>query len=148
MYFAGVPAGSGSLFVRRSEQISSLDFVGCVKSLSINGHERRLIGDALNATGIRSSCNQVDGGACGRGDECGLFGTCVPLWSHHKCECGNVVAPDCGPSFTPFSLTEEQEVHFYPTDKYRRTVALGKSNLNSGKAETLLKDITYNYKRI
>ena len=68
---------------------------------------------------------QVEGGACSRGDECGPAGNCVPLWSHHKCECGGdgggvIVAPDCGASFVPFSLTEEQEIHFFPTDKYRR----------------------------
>ena len=75
---------------------------------------------------------QVEGGACNRGDECGPTGNCVPLWSHHKCECdggggseidsddGVIVAPNCGASFIPFSLTEEQEIHFFPTDKYRR----------------------------
>ena len=69
----------------------------------------------------------MDGGACNRGDECGPTGNCVPLWSHHKCECGGdggsvIVAPDCGASFVPFSLTEEQEIHFFPTDKYRRCI--------------------------
>ena len=58
MYFGGVPSTGKSLYPRRTEQISSADFIGCVKSLTVNGHERRLFTDSFNATGIRDTCNQ------------------------------------------------------------------------------------------
>ena len=54
------------------------------------------------------------------------------LRSHHKCKCGpgEILAPDCGDSFDPITLTENQEVHFKPSKKYRQTVRLGRvSNL-------------------
>ena len=53
MYFGGVPSAGKSIYLRRTEQISSADFIGCVKSLTVNGHERRLFSDSYNATGIR-----------------------------------------------------------------------------------------------
>ena len=59
MYFGGVPSTGKSVYLRRTEQISSADFIGCVKSLTVNGHERRLFKDSYNATGIRDTCNQV-----------------------------------------------------------------------------------------
>lgn len=57
-----------------------------------------------------------------------IIGTCTSLWSRHKCECGvnNIVAADCGPSFKPFTLTENQEMHFSPTKRYRHVTQLGK----------------------
>ena len=58
MYFGGVPSTGKSVYLRRTEQISSADFIGCVKSLTVNGHERRLFTDSFNATGIRDTCNQ------------------------------------------------------------------------------------------
>lgn len=141
MFFGGVPgAAVPYLQQQRLNQVESLDFVGCVKSLSVNGYEKNILGGSLNSSGIGDTCNQIEGGACNGGDECGggdNGGRCVPLWSYHKCECGSVVAPDCGPSFQPFSLTETQEIHFWPTDKYRRAVALrshsSSSHLDSGR---------------
>ena len=59
MYFGGVPSTGKGAYLRRTEQISAADFVGCVKSLTVNGHERRLFTDSFNATGIRDTCNQV-----------------------------------------------------------------------------------------
>lgn len=78
--------------------------------------------------GLTNTCNRAEGGACSRGDECGSTGSCIPLWSHHKCTCGadQIVAPDCAESFDPITLTENQEVHFKPSKKFRQTVRLTK----------------------
>ena len=54
------------------------------------------------------------------------IGTCVPLWSYHKCQCGpeNILALDCGYSFAPFTLTENQEVHYRPTRLFKHYTKL------------------------
>ena len=78
MYFGGVPSTGKSVYLRRTEQISSADFIGCVKSLTVNGHERRLFTDSFNATGIRDTCNQA----------------CAPIWIDiylYKCYKRNII---------------------------------------------------------
>ena len=138
MYFGGVGPDIQHV-LDRPGQLSSVDFIGCVKSISINGNERSLFSESLNRTGLKRTCNRQvltsnpdgrpragAGGPCSRGDECGITGTCIPRWSHHQCICGEneIIAPDCGMSFQPFTLTEKQEVHFIPTEKYRRALKL------------------------
>ena len=49
--------------------------MGCVKTLSLDGLEKNVLEDVVassagNLTGVTDTCNQVEGGACGRGDEC------------------------------------------------------------------------------
>ena len=132
MYFGGIEDESS--IIDRPGQLNSVDFIGCIKSISINGNEKNLVTDSLNRTGLKDTCNYVEGGACSRGDECGYENTCVPHWSYHKCTCGanDILAPDCGPAFEPFTMTENQEVHFRPTRKYRRELKLSKiSTLSS-----------------
>ncbi len=126
MYFGGIE--DEAVVIDRPGQLNSVDFIGCIKSISINGNEKNLISDSLNRTGLRDTCNYVEGGACSRGDECGFQNTCVPHWSYHKCTCGvnDILAPDCGPAFEPFTMTEGQEVHFYPTRKFRHDIKLSK----------------------
>ena len=78
MYFGGVPSAGKPIYLRRTEQISSADFIGCVKSLTVNGHERRLFSDSYNATGIRDTCNQA----------------CAPIWIDiylYKCYKRNII---------------------------------------------------------
>ena len=112
MFFGGIDDETSIL--DRPGQLDSVDFVGCIKSILINGNDKNLITESLNKTGLKDTCNYVESGSCSRGDECGLTGTCVPLWSYHKCQCGsdNILALDCGISFAPFTLTENQEVHY------------------------------------
>lgn len=112
MYFGGIH--DESAIVDRPGQLDSVDFVGCIKSISINGNEKNLITESLNKTGLTDTCNYVESGSCSRGDECGPTGTCVPLWSYNKCKCGvnDILALDCGDSFMPYTLTENQEVHY------------------------------------
>ena len=153
MFFGGVGPDVQPL-LDRPGQISTVDFVGCVKSININGNERNLFTDSLNQTGLRRTCNRQTvsavpegrpragaGGPCSKGDECGISGICVPRWSHHQCICGEneIFAPDCGMSFQPFTLTENQDVHFIPTKKYHRTLRLSDyvSNLNPDSLRSL-----------
>ena len=106
--------GDEASIVDRPGQLEAFDFVGCIRSISINGNEKNLLSESLNATGLEDTCNYVESGSCSRGDECGTSGTCIPLWSHHKCKCGTqeILALDCDQSFEPFTLTEDQAVKF------------------------------------
>jgi protocadherin Fat 4 len=126
MFFGGLEDEIAVL--DRPGQLDSVDFVGCIKSISINGNEKNLLTESLNRTGLTDTCNYVESGSCTRGDECGDMGTCIPLWSYHKCKCGlnSIVASDCGPSFQPFTLTENQEIHFRPSRKYQHSIKLSK----------------------
>ena len=112
MFFGGLD--DESAIIDRPGQLDAVDFVGCIRSISINGNEKNLFTESLNNTGLKDTCNYVESGSCSRGDECGSSGTCIPLWSHHKCKCGGneILALDCGPSFQPFTLTENQEVTY------------------------------------
>ena len=49
MYFGGIPDESAVL--DRPGQLSTVDFVGCIKSISINGNEKNLVKESLNRTG-------------------------------------------------------------------------------------------------
>ena len=100
--------------IDRPGQLEAYDFVGCIRSISINGNEKNILAESLNATGLKDKCNFAESGSCTQGDECGPEGTCIPLWSHHKCKCGpeQILALDCGPSFVPFTLKADQEVKF------------------------------------
>jgi hypothetical protein len=46
MLLGSLPTAHAS--VLRLGQVSSADFVGCVKSLSVNGFEKNIIADSLN----------------------------------------------------------------------------------------------------
>jgi hypothetical protein len=75
----------------------------------------------------------VEGGACGRGSECGS-GQCHALWSHFKCQCSAeaTLSADCSASLEPFSLTEDAEVVLRPTEAFRRRAAFAaRTNANS-----------------
>ncbi|QQP40959.1 Uncharacterized protein FKW44_015185, partial [Caligus rogercresseyi] len=122
MYLGGLQ--SEIPFLERPGQLSSDDFVGCIKSLSINGNEKNFHEDALNTSRIASTCNFNS--PCSRGDECGEVGSCLPLWSRHQCSCGHeeIHASDCEESFLPFTLMEENQIDFTPTAKFQRARSL------------------------
>ena len=72
MFFGGVEDDDG--IVQRIGQLSTIDFVGCLRSISINGNEKSLLKDVLNSTGLTNTCNYVEGGACSKQDVCGEYG--------------------------------------------------------------------------
>lgn len=72
MFLGGIPGLSSIL--ERPGQVSSVDFVGCIKGVSLNGFEKNLFREAKNVSGITDTCNQVEGGACNKGSECGRSG--------------------------------------------------------------------------
>ena len=72
MFFGGIE--DETVILDRPGQLNSVDFVGCIKSISINGNDKNLITESLNKTGLKDTCNYVESGSCSRGDECGPTG--------------------------------------------------------------------------
>ncbi|XP_040574168.2 LOW QUALITY PROTEIN: cadherin-related tumor suppressor-like [Lepeophtheirus salmonis] len=140
MYLGGLQ--SEIPFLERPGQLSSDDFVGCIKTLTINGNEKDFQKDALNTSRISSTCNFDN--PCHKGNECGETGTCLPLWSRHQCSCGTeeIKSIDCDASFAPFTLMEENQIDFIPTQKFRRSRSLHSlySHLNKWNDEPSLQN--------
>ena len=57
MFFGGV--NDETAIIDRPGQLKSLDFVGCIRSVSINGNEKNLHTQALNSSGLKDTCNYV-----------------------------------------------------------------------------------------
>ena len=81
MYFGGIL--NDKAILERNGQISTVDFVGCIRSISINGNEKNLFTESLNHTGLTNTCNFAD--ACSKGTECGEYGTFFPFESLPLC---------------------------------------------------------------
>ena len=72
MFFGGV--NDETAIIDRPGQLEALDFVGCIRSISINGNEKNLFTQSLNSSGLKDTCNYVESGSCAREDECGISG--------------------------------------------------------------------------
>lgn len=72
MFFGGVADDEG--IIQRVGQLSTVDFVGCIRSISINGNEKDLVSEAINSTGLTDTCNYVEGGPCSDKSICGEHG--------------------------------------------------------------------------
>ena len=105
--------------VTRPGQVKSGDFVGCVKSLSINGQQMNLKTSYLESRGILSSC-PVQAHLCD-GHSCGQAGVCtVQDWAP-VCVCpGGVTARDCDSSLQPVALGQNSSLHFLISQTFQR----------------------------
>ena len=100
LYFGGID--DVQPIVSRVGQVASDDFVGCVKSLSINGQQMNLKKSFLEAHGVLSSC-PIPGSLCGQ-HTC-YPGVCRELEWRPVCDCGaGVLSTDCSESLEPISL--------------------------------------------
>ena len=116
MYFGGIDRVKP--IIERSDQVKSDDFVGCVKSLSVNGQPLNLKSSFLSSSGILSSC-PIAGGLCDHHD-CGQ-GQCTEVNWRPVCVCpGGVMAGDCDRSISPIALTQNATVTFKMSEKLRR----------------------------
>ena len=109
----------GVPLVRRPGQVKSGDFVGCVKSLSINGQQMNLKTSYLSSRAILSSC-PVTGHLCDQ-HSCGQAGVCTEQDWAPVCVCpGGVTARDCDSSLQPVALTQNSTVHFLISETFQR----------------------------
>ena len=124
MYIGGIE--NEFPIIARPGQVLTDDFVGCIKSLSVNGNMKDFKKDSLNYTGLNNICNRVEGGACNKNNECEPIGTCLDRWSHAQCSCGTqgILSSDCKKSLEPYTLTEDHDLEFIPTSKYSRIMNL------------------------
>ena len=117
LYFGGLE--NVQPLVTRPGQVESGDFVGCVKSLSINGQQMNLKTSYLRSSGILSSC-PVTGHLCDH-HQCGGAGQCTEQDWAPVCVCpGGVTASDCDTSLHPVALTQNSTVQFQISETFKR----------------------------
>ena len=116
MFFGGI--NSIEPIKKRPDQVKSDDFVGCVKSLTINGQLMNLKTSFINSQGILASC-PILGSLCGAHD-CGS-GECREVGWRPVCTCpGGQEATDCSRAIRPISLGANATVLFGISEKHQR----------------------------
>ena len=105
--------------VSRAGQVSSDDFIGCVKSLAINGQQLNLKTSFLESKGILATC-PIPGSLCA-GHDCAPGGVCREINWRPVCECStDVFSADCTDTLSPVSLEPNGTIVFKPSDIHRR----------------------------
>lgn len=84
MYFGGISGEETAGLLQRPNQIQALDFTGCVKIFQVNGVEQNMLKGALHVEGVSPNCNQMEGGACNKGNECGANGKIIESTDFNK----------------------------------------------------------------
>ena len=116
MFFGGI--NSIEPIKKRPDQVKSDDFVGCVKSLTINGQLMNLKTSFIDSQGILASC-PILGSLCGAHD-CGS-GECREVGWRPVCTCpGGQEATDCSRAIRPISLGANATVLFGISEKHQR----------------------------
>ena len=116
MFFGGID--SILPIKKRPDQVKSDDFVGCVKSLAINGQLMNLKTSFISSQGILPSC-PILGSLCAAHD-CS-DGQCREESWLPVCQCpGGVDSQDCGRSIQPINLGPNATVLFEISEKHQR----------------------------
>ena len=117
LYFGGIDEVQP--IVSRAGQVSSDDFIGCVKSLTINGQQMNLKTSFIESHEILASC-PIPGSIC-RNHNCSP-GTCTEINWKPVCQCsGGVLSQDCEKSLDPISLEANGTMSFKVSEYHRRT---------------------------
>jgi protocadherin Fat 4 len=121
-YFGGIDDVQHML--SRPEQVTSDDFVGCVKSLTLNGQQVNLRSGFMASAGLLSSC-PITGSICAH-HNCAT-GHCVEVNWRPVCQCGTTAdgsslqAEDCETSLQPVSLEANATVQFLISKLHHRS---------------------------
>ena len=127
MFFGGIDHVQPILV--RPDQVQSDDFVGCMKSLLVNGQQMNLKSSFLTSSGILSFC-PIAGELC-QDHDCGP-GECTEVDWRPVCVCpGGVMAQDCDRSISPIALTQNATVNFEMSEKLQRMQLLGSSSTSN-----------------
>ncbi|KAL1432894.1 hypothetical protein MTO96_001889 [Rhipicephalus appendiculatus] len=139
LFVGGLP--SVEPLLERPSQVSADDFVGCMHSVSVDGHPL-----ALDAP-LRSQYTTV---ACGRrGDPCagGCKGgaPCHDLWFTSRCTCsgGGLLAHDCNEALEPYSLGSGSYLELVPQEKHRRAALLLQQSRRSVRSAASFKTLAF-----
>ena len=142
MYFGGMDHVQPIII--RPEQVKSDDFVGCVKSLTINGQQMNLKTSFIASSGILSSC-PIPGGLCQRHD-CGI-GECMEVNWKPVCVCpGGVHAQDCQRAIEPIALTLNATVEFKISEKLQRMQLLASRATNKISASIKDNEVSFTFR--
>jgi len=141
MFFGGI--NEVQPIITRPEQVRTDDFVGCIKSLSINGQQLNLK-TVQNSSGIQSSC-PIPGDICDS-HNCG-GGTCREVNWRPVCECpGGVQADDCDKSFQPIALDTNATVNFKISHKHKRIQLLASRKLDKISSTLKENEVSFSFR--
>ena len=130
--------------VSRAGQVSSDDFIGCVKSLTINGQQMNLKTSFIESHGILASC-PIPGSLCA-GTDCSP-GQCREINWRPVCECSaGVFSRDCTDSLNPISLEPNGTVTFKPSDIHRRNQLFRSKTGGENKNTTDRQEIGFSFR--
>ena len=121
LYFGGLDDVQHML--SRPEQVTSDDFVGCVKSLTLNGQQLNLRSGFLAAANLLPSC-PIAGSLCSQ-HNCAA-GRCTEVNWRPVCECGTsadggpLQADNCDMSLQPVSLEPNATIQFQISKRHQR----------------------------
>ncbi|XP_078600673.1 protocadherin Fat 4-like [Branchiostoma floridae x Branchiostoma japonicum] len=108
----------------RPGQVSSNDFVGCIREVTINGVPLNLAGP-LSSRGISDRCPRAVSDVCSP-DPCKNGAACQDKWSSHQCQCSDIyVGDNCEKRRVPFSFGGSSFVEFQIKESYVRQLQLG-----------------------
>jgi protocadherin Fat 4 len=120
-YFGGIDDVQHML--SRPDQVSSDDFVGCVKSLTLNGQQMNLRTGFLAAANLLPSC-PISGSLCNQHICAG--GRCIEVNWRPVCECGisshgsPLQAENCDKSLQPVSMEANATILFQISKHHQR----------------------------
>ncbi|GBM44837.1 Cadherin-related tumor suppressor [Araneus ventricosus] len=108
--------------LERPGQVSTSDFVGCMRGLSVNGREIDM-SNPIKSAFVTSTCGRKEN-SCTT-STCGESGTCINDWFTTSCICDNdMVATSCIEAKKPFSIGGGSFIELIPEEKHRRTLLL------------------------
>ena len=142
MFFGGI--NSIEPIKKRPDQVKSDDFVGCVKSLTINGQLMNLKSSFISSQGILASC-PIRGSLCASHD-CGS-GECRETSWMAMCTCpGGVEARDCAQAIHPISLKANATILFEVSEKHQRRQFFAKGSANKISSGNKNSEISFSFR--
>ncbi|XP_071485882.1 protocadherin Fat 4-like [Diadema antillarum] len=118
--FGGTPLSIGGVaditeITSRPSQVSSADFVGCMKGIYING-QRKDMTNAVDSAGLVEGCSR-EGGTCSSAQPCPDGNTCVEEWWDSWCQCDPIM---CSDVYQPVTLGDGGFVTYRIKEDYKR----------------------------
>ena len=126
LYFGGIDKVQP--LISRAGQVKSDDFVGCVKSMSINGQQMDLKTSFMESNNILASC-PISGRLCEK-NSCGT-GTCREINWKPVCQCTDgVLSEDCTEYLKPVSLEYNGTITLKVSEYHQRFQLFNSNSIN------------------
>ncbi|KAK3610123.1 hypothetical protein CHS0354_039903 [Potamilus streckersoni] len=106
-------------------QISTHDFVGCIRNFYINGLDK-LNQEAISKSGIKNVCPRSQSTSLCDTVQCKNEGICIDEWSTVRCKCPvKYTGAQCEEKVEPFGFVPGGYILMKPKESYRRDQLLG-----------------------